>query len=91
MRMFERITARLDEAAPTDPRTVAKHVDVNPATGLPTIGGAGTPDVAVNPYGSAWSNDSEYDWQRHERWDSGVYDPSHDDNWSVSSHDPWRD
>lgn len=90
MRMFERITAWFDEAAPTDPRTVANHMDVNPATGLPTIGGAGTPDVAKNRYGSACSNDSGYDWQRHERWDSGAHDPSHYDSRSASSHDPWR-
>ncbi|MGW8142485.1 hypothetical protein [Sphingomonas zeae] len=67
-------------------------LDINPVTGLPTIAGAGTPDVAGNPYSSTGPHDHESDWQRPDRWDSGVHDHfQHHNNWSASSHDPWRD
>lgn len=92
MKLFERITAWFDDkAVPADQRIIADSMNLNPATGLPTIAGAGTPDVAGNPYGFARSHDCEYDWQRHDRWDNGGHDHFHHDSWSASSHDPWRD
>lgn len=93
MGLFDRIAAWLaDRTAPAGPTIHAESMDLNPATGLPTIAGAGTPDVAGNPYGLARSHGDEQDWQRHDRWDSGGHDHFHHHNsWSAGSHDPWRD
>ena len=93
MRLFERIAIWFeDRTMPDNPGICSDGMDINPATGLPTIAGTGTPDVAGNPYGSIRSHDYESDWQRHDRWDSGAHDHfQHHDSWSASSHDPWRD
>ena len=93
MRLFERIAIWFeDRTMPDNPGIGSDVMDINPATGLPTIAGTGTPDVAGNPYGSIRSHDYESDWQRHDRWDSGAHDHfQHHDSWSASSHDPWRD
>lgn len=93
MKLFEHIAAWFDDkVVPTDPRTIADSMDLNPATGLPTIAGAGTPDLAGNPYGSPRLHGCGYDWQRHDHWDSSGHDRfHHQDSWSASSHDPWRE
>lgn len=94
MKLFERINAWLaSRTVPADPKFTVDSVELNPATGLPTIAGVGTPDVARNPYGSARSHDSEDHWQRHDRWDSSGHDHfhHHHDSWSASSHDSWRE
>ena len=93
MRLFERIATWFEDwTLPARPGIGSDGMDINPATGLPTLAGAGTPDVAGNPYGSTRSHDYESDWQRHDRWDSGAHDHfQHHDSWSASSHDPWRD
>lgn len=95
MGLFDRIAAWLDDRpVKVDSSLTVEHTDINPATGLPTVGGAGTPDVAGNPYGVLRSHDHEYDWQRHDRWDS-VGQDHHHDSWPGSSmdngHDSWRD
>lgn len=91
MGLFDRIAAWLEERlVAADPSPVSEGVDLNPATGLPTIAGAGTPDVAGNPYGVSRSHD--HDWQRDDRWESSGHDHyHHHDSWSAGSHDPWRD
>ena len=93
MRLFERIATWFDDwTLPYHSGIGSDGTDINPATGLSTIAGAGSPDVAGNPYGSIRSHDYESDWQRHDRWDSGTHDHfQHHDSWSASSHDPWRD
>ena len=93
MRLFERFATGFEDwTVPADPGVSIDSMDVNPATGLPTIAGAGTPDVAGNPYGFARSHDGEYDWQRHDCWDSGGHDHfHHHDSWSASSYDSWRE
>jgi hypothetical protein len=51
-----------DEALPvfcdTDATTVAPMADTNPATGLPMFDGIGGLDVAGNPFGMDWNNDT---------------------------------
>jgi len=93
MGLFERITTWFEDwTLPARPGIGSDGTDINPATGLPTIAGTGTPDVAGNPYGSIRPHDYESDWQRHDRWDNGAHDHfQHHDSWSASSHDPWRD
>lgn len=92
MRLFERLATWFeDRTVSANPRGSIDNMDVNPATGLPTIAGAGTPDVAGNLYGFVPSHDNEFDWQRHDRWDSSGHEPFHHDSWPTSSHDPWRD
>jgi hypothetical protein len=93
MKLFERIATWFDDwTLPGHSGIGSDGTDINPITGLPTIAGAGTPDVAGNPYGSTGLHDYESDWQRHDRWDSGAHDHfQHHDSWSASSHDPWRD
>lgn len=93
MRLFERIATWLEDwTLPGRSRIGSDSTDINPATGLPTLTGAGSPDVAGNPYGSIGPHHYESDWQRHDRWDSSAHDHfQHHDSWSASSHDPWRD
>jgi hypothetical protein len=93
MRLFERIVTWFEgRAMPADPRIGIDGMDINPATGLPTIAGVGTPDVAGNPYGCTRPHDCKHDWHRHDRWDSGAHDHFEAYNSrSASSHDPWRD
>jgi hypothetical protein len=93
MRLLERIATWFDDwKLPGRSGIDSDGTDINPATGLPTLAGAGTPDVVGNPYGSTRPHDYESDCQRHDRWDSSAHDHfQHYDSWSASSHDPWRD
>ena len=77
-------------------RVTAEPDDVNPATGLPTVGGAGTPDIAGNPYGLNLAHRHD-DWDRHDQWPMGSSFDDHArwrDNASASDigggYDPWR-
>lgn len=49
--------------------------DINPANGLPMVGGCGGVDVEGNPYGT--------DWSHHDDW--GTSGNSWDDSFSGSS------
>lgn len=57
------------------------HTDINPATGLPMVGGIGGLDVMGNPYGT--------DLHRWE--DSSLHDTGHDwhDDHGTCSGDHW--
>jgi len=67
MRLFERIAIWFeDRTRPDNPGIGSNGMDINPATGLPTIAGAETPDVTGNPYGFTRLNNSKYDWQHND-------------------------
>lgn len=68
-------------------RATAEPDAVNPATGLPTVCGAGSPDIAGNSYGSNLAHRHEDDWDRHHRWSTGSPFDAHarwHDNASAS-------
>lgn len=52
-----------------------QHCDINPANGLPMIGGCGGVDVSGNPYGTDWSHDDSW----------AASSPGWDDIFSASS------
>lgn len=48
-----------DDSANTDPSSIGQddaYCTINPATGLPMVGGCGGVDVAGNPFGVDWSH-----------------------------------
>ena len=56
------------------------HSEINPATGLPMVGGIGSVDVMGNPYGTdlhRWEDgnmhDNSHDWHH----DHGTYSSDH--------------
>lgn len=51
------------------------HCDINPANGLPMVGGCGGVDIKGNAYGT--------DWSHHDSW--GAIGTSWDDSFSSSS------
>ena len=99
MRLFDplaQIFADLDSATEATGQAMTEPNAINPATGLPTVAEAGSPDVAGNPYGMNLTHRHEGDWDRQERWRTGSFDDharSHD-SWSSSDmgggHDSWR-
>lgn len=54
------------EEAPCD--IGASHCDINPATGLPMVGGCGGVDVEGNPYGADLHHDDTWGTS----WESGI-------------------
>ncbi|MCE5361478.1 hypothetical protein [Candidatus Igneacidithiobacillus taiwanensis] len=58
--------------------------DINPATGLPMIGGCGGIDVEGNPYGT----DLNDDYSSTSSWDD-FSTSSFDDSWSSLGNDDW--
>lgn len=95
MGLFDRISAWFEDR-PVSSATPApiETTEINPTTGLPTVAGVGSPDVAGNPYGLDMHR---HDHDRHDRWSSSFDDSfhRHDDGSSSHSydhsHDPWRD
>lgn len=70
---------------------------INPATGLPMVGGQGGVDVAGNPFGTDLHRHRDDDWSRHDRWEMEMsFDSStrwHDPCSSGGiggGHDPWH-
>lgn len=100
MRLFDRLTRIFGNLHPLPEEighAAAEPDAINPATGLPTLGGAGSPDIAGNPYGLSRAHRHEHDWDRDDRWATASSFDNHtrwQDSWSSSDigggHDPWR-
>lgn len=93
MRLFDRVTRIFGNLHPL-PEEIGPDA-INPATGLLTLSGAGSPDIAGNPYGLNRAHRHEHDWDRDDRWAtaSSFDDQSWwQDSWSSSDigggHDP---
>lgn len=62
------------------------HCDINPANGLPMVGGCGGVDVQGNPYGT--------DWGHHDTWASSPWDNdllSGYSSWDSGMGSNWND
>lgn len=100
MRLFDRLARILGalHSPPQETGRAATEPDaINPATGLPTVAGAGSPDIADNPYGLNLAQRHEQDWGRHDRWNTGSsfgdHVRCHDSGLSSDiggGHDVWR-
>lgn len=94
MGLFDRLSSFFDW-----PSASAHEPTINPATGLPMVGGTGSVDVAGNPFGSDLSHHHDDSWTRYDRWNASGSSFDHSthwhDNWSSSTtggwNDPWRD
>ncbi len=76
------------DAPPIDYSNSNTVPTVNPATGLPMIGGTGGVDVEGNPYGFDLSHDNTFDIESSSDYDyinSGFYDPFGNDDGFNSS------
>lgn len=97
MELFDRISAWFEDrpVSPPPPASI-ETTDINPATGLPTVAGVGSPDVARNPYGVDLHR-HDHDLDRYDCWSSSFDDNfhRHDNGFSSHSynrgHDPWRE
>jgi hypothetical protein len=100
MRLFDRLARIFGDlhSPPEETGRAATEPDaINPATGLPTVAGAGSPDIAGNPYGVSLAHRHEQDRDYHERCTTGSSFDDHvpyHDSWSSKGagggHDPWR-
>jgi hypothetical protein len=94
MGLFDRIALFFDDWQASTARSVGNTPTINPATGLPMIGGI---DVAGNPFGTDLSSHHHDHWQHDLHRSGSAFDDRHT-GWHDpfptgmgGGHDPWRD
>jgi len=90
MKFFNWLFDLFDSPITTSPYVSIQEItNINPATGLPMVGGGGGLDILGNPFGINRSLDHMHSHAPHDSFLSG-YPSTIDDHWHLGFNNDWN-